>query len=222
MWWSEGVIRCVLHLSVRWYQFSSWLSSAHYHNPVFISTSVEAGSGDCPVQSECTLTVQTTPPLWWCTRYCTVQWLPTGGHPVFVSAAQYHLAVVYSNQRVINVCEAKNVFFQQNILIFPCSEDIPGHSNQTVLHIAENDLSNCHEDWTMLWVGPPVTFSLNFLLLCSFHFSGVQSDLPGEHDQESLVSADWSQEVRRIFLVLIVIMWPHCLGISGQSSEGAG
>ena len=58
----------------------------------------------------------------------------------------------------------------------------------------------------MLWVGPSVIFSLHFLLLCSFHFSGVQSDLPAEDDQESLVSADWSQEVRRIFVVLIVIM----------------
>ena len=78
--------------------------------------------------------------------HCTVQSSPPYEHPVFVSAAQYHLAVVYSNQRVINVCEAKNVFFQQNLLFFPCYEDIPGHSNQTVLHIAENDLSNCHED----------------------------------------------------------------------------
>ena len=56
----------------------------------------------------------------------------------------------------------------------------------------------------MLWVGPPVTFSLNFLLLCSFYFSGVKSD-QSEHDQESLVNRVSSVEVRRIFLLLIVM-----------------
>ena len=56
----------------------------------------------------------------------------------------------------------------------------------------------------MLWVGPPVTFSLNFLLLCSFYFTGVQSDLPAEHDQESLVNVVSSVEVRRIFAEVIM------------------
>ena len=114
------------------------------------STSVEPGSGETVLANVysalyCTVIVTTRIALYYYGTG-TVQTTCTCGHPVFVSAAQYHLAVVYSNQRVINVCESKNVFFKQNILFFPCSEDIPGHSNQIVLHIAENDLSNCHED----------------------------------------------------------------------------
>ena len=57
----------------------------------------------------------------------------------------------------------------------------------------------------MLWVGPPVTFSLNFLLLCSFFFSGVQSELPAE--DESLVNVVSAvEEVRRIFLLFSDVM----------------
>ena len=88
--------------------------SARYHNSVFISTSVEPGSGDCPVQCTDLGHHPHSPILLW----CTVQSLRTCGHPVFVSAAQYHLAVVYSNQRVINVSEAKNEFSTQNLKLF--------------------------------------------------------------------------------------------------------
>ena len=73
----------------------------------------------------------------------------------------------------------------------------------------------------MLWVGPPVTFSLNFLILCSFSF-GVKSDLPREDDQESLVKVVSSVEVRRIFLILIVITSSHLTTRPLQASQVTG
>ena len=73
----------------------------------------------------------------------------------------------------------------------------------------------------MLWVSPPVTFSLNFLLLCSFYFTGVQSDLPAEHDQESLVNLVSSVEVRRIFAE-VIMSCDLTVGIAGGPGDGAG
>ena len=100
---------------------SSVPDSAHYHNPVFISTSVKSGSEDCPASVYRPESVATHTALYYdygSEHHCTVRTLRTCGHPVFASAAQYHLAVVYSNQRVINVCESKKEFFQQNLLFF--------------------------------------------------------------------------------------------------------
>ena len=74
----------------------------------------------------------------------------------------------------------------------------------------------------MLWVGSPVTFSLNFIILCSFFFSGVKSDLPREHDQESLVNVVSSDEVRRIFLLILVVKSSDHPTVAGESSDGAG